>query len=344
MAFEILEDYRWGGASLYYGDPEELLLIHPNVRSCAAFLGRKKDGEHLIVATTFLLWLRDIPYNFLYLVTAGHIIRRTLDPDYSDDGMVYIYLNSKKGQRFKTIQCNAKLWFFHPTDDAIDVAVLPFKALPDLDHTALEPEVYDMLLGEPSAKHRWRIDIGTDVFITGLFLRHFGRERNIPIIRTGTIAALPEEPIEIGQEGEERRVKAYLIETHSIGGLSGSPVFANPMNIETQDERSELRTMHIWIGLVSAHWQFDQDKTEAQQLNSGIAIVSPRESVLEVLRLHPRLIEMRRQEKTRRMAKDAPTLDDAQRAKRKTRDVPIPPVARKKFFEDLEKVTDRRKK
>jgi hypothetical protein len=94
--------------------------------------------------------------------------------------------------------------------------------------------------------------------------------------------------------------------------------------------------------VISAHWQFDVDKAESAQRNSGIAIVSFRESVLEVLQ-HPRLIEMREVEKKKRAKATAPTLDDAQKPKRRNRDIEIPPVNRGRFFGDLTKATRKRK-
>jgi hypothetical protein len=83
-------------------------------------------------------------------------------------------------------------------------------------------------------------------------------------------------------------------------------------------------------------------RRESEQRNSGIAIVSPRESVLEVLQ-HPRLIEMREAEKKKRAKATAPTLDDAQKPKQRNRDIEIPPVGRRKFFDDLVKATRKRK-
>lgn len=338
MSLCVLEDNRWGGKSFYLGDPEEPLLVHPNVRRCTAFLGRREKGQRKITATGFFLWFEDAPYNFIYLVTASHVIRNA--KKYSDDGMVDVYLNSVAGTRFKTIRTSVKRWFSHPSDPAIDVAVIPFKLLPDADHSALDPEAYEDALDQK----QWHIDVGTDVFITGLFLRRKGKQRNIPIVRTGTIAAMPDEPIFFRQSAhDEHSIRAYLIETHSIGGLSGSPVFANPMDVTINQGRVALRTIHPWIGVISGHWQFDEDKGERDQLNSGIAIVSPRESVLEILGTHPELIEMRTKEKERKRRGEAPQLDEAHQTLRKNRDIPIPSIGREKFFEDLTKATQRPK-
>jgi hypothetical protein len=346
---EILEDNRWGWTKYYIGVRGEPLLIHPGVRNCVAFLGRKYRGQDDIIATAFFLSIKIGYLHFPYLVTAGHVIEHAKDPSWSDDGFVYLYLNGKHGARFQPMPTKIEHWYFHPTDGAVDVAVLPFRMLPEADHTAVEFELSPEVEANPK---RWRIDVGTDVFITGLFLRHKGRERNIPIVRTGTIAALPDkkEPVDIGDPSadEERNIEAYLVETHSMHGLSGSPVFANPFDVRS-GPKFGLVAMHIWIGVVSAHWDVDQDKREKRKINSGIAIVSPKESVWEVLQ-HPRLVEMREQEFKQKRKSNAPTMDDASEPlTQKTRapkpedriDIPIP--TRGQFEGDLAKAMRKKK-
>ena len=68
------------------------------------------------------------------------------------------------------------------------------------------------------------IGVGDEVFLTGLFANHIGQQRNLPIIRVGNIALMPEEPVQHPSLGP---IDAYLIEARSIGGLSGSPVFVH---------------------------------------------------------------------------------------------------------------------
>ena len=126
--------------------------------------------------------LQGRPVLVYLLVTAAHIIEHTDSPDYSDDGFIYLYLNAKVGTRFQIIPTKTTDWVFHPTNSAIDVAVLPWSMDPAADHSALNFEQPPGL--EPNPK-TWRVEVGTDVFITGLFLRHPGRQRNIPVVRTG---------------------------------------------------------------------------------------------------------------------------------------------------------------
>ena len=43
--------------------------------------------------------------------------------------------------------------------------------------------------------NKYTIDTGDEVVITGMFFSHIGQQRNIPIVRIGNIAAMPQEPV-----------------------------------------------------------------------------------------------------------------------------------------------------
>jgi len=38
------------------------------------------------------------------------------------------------------------------------------------------------------------IGAGDEIFLTGLFANHLGQHKNLPIVRCGNIAAVPDEP------------------------------------------------------------------------------------------------------------------------------------------------------
>jgi hypothetical protein len=67
------------------------------------------------------------------------------------------------------------------------------------------------------------IGAGDDVFVAGLLVHHPGAARNLPIVRLGAIAAMPEDPVGLATGTDV----VTLVEVHSIGGLSGSPVFVH---------------------------------------------------------------------------------------------------------------------
>ena len=117
-------------------------------------------------------------------------------------------MNTKEGES-GDVDVLASQWRFHPTDAATDVAVLEWPA------TATD---FDMLTwpilqasATDEAMRKWGIGVGDEVFMIGLFHKHYGKTKNIPIMRIGNIAAMPEEPIAM-RTGPDALMDAYLIE------------------------------------------------------------------------------------------------------------------------------------
>jgi hypothetical protein len=137
-----------------------------------------------------------------------------------------------------------------------------------------------------------KVGVGEDLFVVGLFSHHVGANRNLPIVRTGTIASMPLEPFIDQDSGEE--FDAYLAEVRSIGGLSGSPVLIaiNPitrlhlMGKAKEEPQAPGWTFYV-LGLIRSHWEqpvegaFRPD--EVDNVNTGIATVTPITEVLPLL-------------------------------------------------------------
>jgi hypothetical protein len=199
------------------------------------------------------------------------------------------------------IEAKDAQWFYHPTDaEHVDAAALYIEPPPGLDAMSIDtrdfyiPEVYPTL----------GIGTGDEVFITGLFSLAKGNRRNMPIIRVGSIAMMPEDKIPTRDFGN---IEAYLVETRSFGGVSGSPVFVRP----TIDTRRSIPgtpgtvvggSRHFYLlGLMHGHWEIDPDTINQVQIkgvdegiNLGVAIVVPAYKIAEVLN-HPELMNMRKQ-------------------------------------------------
>ena len=274
------------------------MAIPDEVRKCVAYLGCKTaDGLIHLAGTVFFLAIAIPPGTaggYGYAVTAKHVIDAIKEN--STDGKVYVRLNLRNvGARFA--ESRIEDWKSHPTDDSVDVAAHLFPFSPDFDHMVFPAAG----IATPDVIRTQDIGIGDEVFITGLFVHHFGQERNIPIIRIGNIAGMPEEEIETPDFG---KIDAFLIESRSIGGLSGSPVFVKISEPKTGQRilRVEGRRMSVdepratgvdriyLLGLVHGHWdtlpsQIDTMAidTRGESVNVGIAIVVPAQKILEVL-------------------------------------------------------------
>ncbi len=255
------------------------MRIPDEVRKCVVYLGLEESigstMQKKYRGTGFFVGIQStkIPgASYLYLVTAKHVATKLIGKTF------YVRLNTTNGKSLD-IPCNPSRWWFHPTDDAADVAILPL----GLDQQKFEFVAIpsEMFLTEVIRKLKG-IGAGDEIFITGLFVHHKGNAKNIPIMRMGNIAMVPDERIPITNFGD---MEAYLIEARSIGGLSGSPVFV----IEVVDPLD--RRIHL-LGLIQGHWdvkpetiidEATEDSETRAGVNVGIAIVTPASKILEII-------------------------------------------------------------
>ena len=269
------------------------MRVPDEVRKCVVFLGKEVGFERKYGGTAFVVSMQgeiDPSTTFLYLVTAQHCADEIEGNDY------WVRVNTRLGPAVE-IEGVGTHWFRHPTDAAsVDVAVCPFFYNPTLDA---------MTIGaEDSVRSGWdAIGTGDEVFITGLFSLAKGSRRNMPIVRMGNIAMIPEDRIPVKRFGD---IDAYLIEARSIGGVSGSPVFVRETVGFAKTTSGDGRTVPIHgtggfhlLGLMHGHWDIDPSEINNPSIagvekgvNLGIAIVVPAYKIIEVLN-HPELVAMR---------------------------------------------------
>lgn len=278
------------------------MQVPDEIRSCVVFVGYKDKYDRFSLQGTGFFLTRDIEgtaKGFVYLITAKHLIKGMASLD-DFDGQILLRINFSDGNAY-TVPSLLTAWLFHPDEDEVDVAILPWSLRsPSQEEVAERLDVrflpWEICLSD-STKKRFELGLGDDVFLTGLFHNHHGRKRNIPIVRMGSIAAMPdEEKVYLKDLGF---AKAYLIECRSIGGLSGSPVFVRFGPIRFFDGEMKVAGgpygEYKLLGLMHGHWdtgkfltgdgidatQDDVQKKEA--VNMGIAIVVPVEKILEVI-------------------------------------------------------------
>jgi hypothetical protein len=293
-------------------------LMLKSVGFLAEVAGSESSAVNLgVVATGFFV---SIPASdptvggvFLCFVTAKHVAAFLKDRPFA------IIVN-KRGGGIMTVPVDVidNKWWLHPTDKTADVALIPLNPHPDMD---IAPIWLQNFLPRKDFETR-KIGIGDEVFITGLFTYAPGRTRNMPIVRHGNIAMIPEEQIQT----ELGFADVYLIEARSIGGLSGSPVLVREtVGLAGQrEDRSRLQMMGLGdtylLGLMHGHWDIREAQINEAQfshdprrgVNLGIGIVVPSDKIIDILE-RPELKAKReeREETVRRARIPSPDITKA---------------------------------
>lgn len=264
------------------------MLIPDELRKCVVFIGyRLPTGEISLQGTAFLAAriIEGTGRSFQYIVTARHVIQGIESK--SPDGKVVLRVNFKDGNAY-SVESDIESWLFHPDESEVDVAVRPFV---NLGEEADVRQIGLSMFVNEEIKASDEIGIGDEVFLTGLFYNHHGKKRNIPVVRVGNIAAMPEERV-LTRMGF---IDAYLVEARSIGGISGSPVFVHlglVRRVGGELKYSvEPHGTYYLLGLMHGHYLesttsddvLTEDAQNKERVNMGIAIVVPSEKILEVI-------------------------------------------------------------
>jgi hypothetical protein len=196
-------------------------------------------------------------------------------------------------------------WYYHPTEKQyVDAAATLFS--PPIEE-GLEVDFKTvpsaMFVKEESFDAKG-IGVGDEVFIVGLFSKVIETTHVMPIIRIGNVAMIPKEKI----PGGNRLIDAYLIESRSIGGLSGSPVFVREtLKLQTTkikpgadfasvsgrfpgesfgklfDVTEMLGVGRYYLfGSAVGHWDLPIG-VGSEAVNMGISLVTPAGKILEIL-------------------------------------------------------------
>jgi hypothetical protein len=185
---------------------DAVIYLYPSVRAA-------RDGEDA-GGTGFLVSLPSEAHpegRHVYAVTAWHVI----NPDRGNAPV--IRLNTQAGET-EEIDRTEQDWTRHPDGD--DLAVCPLGIQPEWFKFHSIPT--SMFLTHEIITE-YAVGPGDEVFMVGRFVNHEGRQRNLPTVRFGNIAMMPWEPIKASPWDIEQ--ESYLVETRSISGYSGSPVF-----------------------------------------------------------------------------------------------------------------------
>ncbi len=330
------------------GRREYGLRVSEEMLKCVAFvgemLGPDKPGD--LHGTGFFV---SIPpespelrgMGFHYFVTAKHVAKEL------EGCCLYMRVNKFGGGITDFQNTVGNHWYLHPTDSAADVAVAPLASQPNADVKAIGVEQF----GTPERLATLQIGIGDEVFAAGLFTP-VGEttSSNMPIVRHGNIAMMPEEQIQT----ELGYADVYLVEARSLGGLSGSPIFVRPtMKIDIPEVCGINKMLGVapditLLGLMQAHWDVKESEMNdasfvndrKRGVNYGMAIVVPATKILDVLN-RPELVEMRTEAEKLRVGRRniVPTADSAKSTQTTPEGAEIPIPTQEQFLDDLTKAS-----
>jgi hypothetical protein len=281
-------DRRLGYEAITLGKPRDHgMRIPDRVLNCVCFLygyGVTEGPQQLSpLGTGFFMGVRgelNPTAVHTYLATARHIVRQEKEGKFEE---LHVRYNSRTGGGNQPIPITAE-WMYHH-DPSADVAVIPFERY--VEHRSDRPLPMDekVILGA-DRREQFKIGIGDELSVVGLFTSRPGLGRNIPIVRSGLIAAMPQERI---IEPDVLPYEAYLAELRSIRGLSGSPVFVNlGLNRNADGTVNEGGSIPL-LGIVRSHWEpkigmpLTEYGREMISMNTGIATITPVSYLADIL-------------------------------------------------------------
>ena len=285
----MLLDAAHAGTRILYFDSvweEEPVDIDALEKECTVFLFSSLPGadeDPKPAGTAFIVKANE---KFVYLVTAKHVHEALSKAG----GTSYLRVN--KGERNPGdpglgviyAPMSRDGWLFH-TDPNVDLAVFPFKPLetfsgglePQKQGTAKPAQAFQIASLRLDALRRKQVlytppGEGTDVFFTGLMVHFHGTKRNLAVVRRGSIALVPDEPVK-GRYGES---DYYLVEVQAYPGNSGAPVYA----VEGDDK-------HLLGVLAFAYPDLEELRKvrgkEDAYYNLGISLVVPVEKLMDIV-------------------------------------------------------------
>jgi hypothetical protein len=254
------------------------VLVDDNYRECVCFLCVETRNDYGVMtkeerATAFFISVPiDDKASAPYLVTARHVIDES-----RGHGTLFAKINlTTGGIRYAPVSQDT--WFCH---DVTDVAVIPFPMGKEDRFRCISSNLFvDENYVQFSGIHP-----GDEVFFVGLFTPYSGEIQAEPIARFGHISlGLKRIPIKPNSASKPIKTNAYLVETKSWGGESGSPVFhckwpySPRVPISIIDPRL--------LGLLHGHYEIPTKSSTSSasfDLNSGIGVVIPAQAIHELL-------------------------------------------------------------
>jgi hypothetical protein len=262
--------------------PEEFAKMTPAQRATVRFDPHSGTG--------FIVFVPDgragKDQGFQYLVTNRHVVQPGIEHGSPCDALEYrVALNHKGDTVAAPVHAvvagiyPTTSWMY-PSDSAVDIAVVPI-SVPESEWDIMQVPV-DIFATPEMIEHNEIVE-GDPVVFAGLFIQYSGGHRLNPVVRSGSIAMLPDDlvPTTLGMLG-----RVYLAEAHTFGGNSGSPMFVD-VNKFKNVLGSNYRLLGIVTGEVFETNNFTLQVTTSYNLNvaanSDVSMIVPADEIRSVL-------------------------------------------------------------
>ncbi|MBN4085339.1 trypsin-like peptidase domain-containing protein, partial [Flavobacteriaceae bacterium AH-315-B10] len=212
--------------------------------------------------------------HFIYLVSAKHVLQDKTGTFFKN---IFVRFNNKDGsiEQFpiNLAVSGAKKNVFVHSDVTIDLAIIPVKMSENIDFKTIP---IDQII-KRSEYEKENINVGTEVFFTGLFTPYIGTKTINPIFRFGRLCLIPNEKIKF----VEIKRDILLIESSTFGGNSGSPVIFSYQN----ENQQRVRLAGVVLGSYNRGQFIENNTLKSNMLISslGISAITPSEFIAEII-------------------------------------------------------------
>ncbi len=288
--------------------------IDHRILTCSAFVGQPLDDRRFdLHGSGFFVFLQLDDKSFTYFVTAHHVVNEMWDDPsapWPPPGKAFVRINRTGGRTPFLLETDRSEWLYHRDRHMVDICAFAVDEEKYDFHREFDVGILNIenltVDGVPPFTPRYTLMLGDAVFITGAFSGHFGETKNVPIVRQGNIAAMLDGPLENGSPTRP----TYLVETRSLGGISGSPIFFDPnsrhgrsgmgfgpvtVTDSTTGQTSPATTIFPYrlVGMVLSMFRIDDVDsvvTDVRQrrpdadFNTGISVAMPVSQIIDFLK------------------------------------------------------------
>jgi hypothetical protein len=267
------------------------LPLPKKLQRCVVFFGEAPDNSVAFPqlcskyrGTGFVVSVPCLDGRFAhnYLVTNAHVAD-VLETSPN----AFVRVNKAAGPADE-IWLGRQKWTRHPRTE-VDIAILrpDFRKFPAWGHTSVDAVGVDEFI-PPALLDDVKMGVGDPIHVSGLLHSTPGVSRNMPLVRSGTLAALADEPLQVRPGVFE---PAHLGVILSVGGMSGSPTFIEfrPPPFATTPSQ---RPWGYLLGVNAGHFAGLIDGG-SNTTNAGVNVIYPAERLGEILNLPEVLQEQR---------------------------------------------------